>query len=403
VNNLLENWKRECYYYSSPLLIKKELELNRDHIDSVFQIFADYFGLKYFEQSAPEIAIESECNWIQYLLVNPRRPACIAALFEIANIIVYLQTLSKSIQKKFKTLFTDPRQFRDLFFELYIFRLLDYNNIPNQKKAKEGTKELDVVCNINETEFLCECRKLYAPDLNLLQLEKYFTEKLYLHLKTLNKSFGLIGTIKFTNFNVIQVKKNFNLKLIKFIKEFNEQNFSTIDYHDKDENGELSVINYTAANNIETDNNFSQYHIVFKVIPPFEITPGILNHYRVGIEFNFSYSQFKVTRKLLDALTDKQKQHADSKYNHKIYFIDSETIPDFSPPIFRMDSMFEEEEIKKFINSSSENEIFCFIMREYMDDIPKISIRAFGKNIDEKVKQRLERLKTNFDYHIQLK
>jgi hypothetical protein len=110
-----------------------------------------------------------------------------------------------------------------------------------------------------------------------------------------------------------------------------------------------------------------------------------------------------VTRKLLDALTDKQKQHADSKYNHKIYFIDSETIPDFSPPIFRMDSMFEEEEIKKFINSSSENEIFCFIMREYMDDIPKISIRAFGKNIDEKVKQRLERLKTNFDYHIQLK
>lgn len=401
MNNLLENWKKECYYHSSSLTIKKKLDLDRAHIDSVFQIFADYFGLNFFDQSDPEIEIESESLWINYLLVNPTNPSCIAALFETANILVYLQSLSKSIQKKFKTLFADPRQFRDLFFELYVFRLLDYNKISNQKKAVEGGKELDILCNINGTEFLCECRKIYAPDVNLLEIQKYFMEKLYLSLTKLNKLFGLIGTIKFTNFNDIHAKKKFDQRLTKFITEFNEQKFHTIDYHDKDENGEFSVINYTAVNNIEIDNNFSQFHMVFKIIPPFNITPGIPNHYNIDLKCNFSIPQYKVTRKLLSTITDKQKQHAGSKYIHKIYFIDSETIPDFSIPIFRMDSMFEEEKIQKFLNEFSENEIVCFIRREYMDDLPKVSIKAFGKNINTNVKQQLENLKTNFDYHIE--
>lgn len=402
MRNLLENWRKECYHNSSSLILKKEIELDRNQIESVFQIFADYFGLDYFDLTTPEIDVESESSWVHYLLVNHKRPACIAALFETANILVYLQTLSKSIQRKFKTLFADPRQFRDLFFELYVFRLLDYNKISNQKKAMEGDKELDILCNINETEFLCECRKIYAPDVNLLEIQKYFMEKLYLGLTKLNKGFGLIGTIKFTNFNDIHAKKKFDERLTKFITEFNEKKFNTIDYHDKDENGEFSVINYTAANNVETENNFSQFHIVFKIIPPFNITPGIPNHYNVDLKCNFSIPQYKVTRKLLSTITDKQKQHAGSKYAHKIYFIDSETIPDFSIPIFRMDSMFEEEKIQEFLNEFAENEIVCFIRREYMDDLPKVSIKAFGKNINENVKQRLENLKTNFDYHIEM-
>jgi len=399
-NNLLQNWKDECYLLSSPLSISKQLE--RSDVDSIFQIFADYFGLNFFNIVFTESSLDSKSNWIHFLLVNPKRPACIAALFEIANLLHYLQTLPKSIQKKFKSLFSDPRQFRDLFFELYVFRLLDYNKIANTKKPMEGKKELDVVCTINEIEFLGECRKVYAPNINLLDIEKYFMEKLYLKLQKLNKGFGLIGTIKFHNPNSKNIKEVIEAKLNKFIKGFNEQTFHTIDYHDKDEQGELSVINYTEVDSIEIEKNFAQYHLVFKVIPPHNPVPNVPNHYRVELKSGFQIPQSKVTGKLFSALNEKSEQHANSKYQNKIYFIDSETIPDFEMPIFRMDSMFEEEKIKEFVNGFSENEIFCFIRREYMEDIPKISIKAIGKNIDEKIKHRLESLKTNFDYHIEV-
>lgn len=104
----------------------------------------------------------------------------------------------------------------------------------------------------------------------------------------------------------------------------------------------------------------------------------------------------------MSTITNKQEQHEGSKYKNKIYFIDSETIPDFSIPIFRMDSMIEEDKIQEFLNEFSENEIVCFIRREYLGDVPKITIRAFGKNINENVKQQLENLKTNFNYHIEI-
>lgn len=96
-NNLLQNWKDECYLLSSPLSISKQLE--RSDVDSIFQIFADYFGLNFFNIVFTESSLDSKSNWIHFLLVNPKRPACIAALFEIANLLHYLQTLPKSIQK----------------------------------------------------------------------------------------------------------------------------------------------------------------------------------------------------------------------------------------------------------------------------------------------------------------
>jgi hypothetical protein len=151
---------------------------------------------------------------------------------------------------------------------------------------------------------------------------------------------------------------------------------------------------------MKIENNHSKYHIIFKIIPPFNVIPSVPNQFRIELQSNFSISQNKVTSQLFDKIKGKQKQHSNSKYVNKIYFIDSESIPDFELPIFQMDSMFEEEKIKEFMNSLPENEIVCIIRREYMNSIPKVSIKVFGKNIDQKVKQRLESLKTNFDYRI---
>lgn len=394
-NNILNTWKNECYLLSSPIAIKRTLK--RADVDLVHKVLADYFGIEFFEVKASG---NSKLSWLHFLLANHSRPACIAALFEVVNLINYLNNLTPSVQKKFKTLFADPRQFRDMFFEVYVRRLLEYNGIPCEKNPKEGAKQLDIVCTLAGKMFLGECRKLYAPNINLLHTEKYLIEKVYFALQSMNKGFGLIGVMKFSNINDEKIKEIFESKLLAFIKGFNEQSFCSIDYHDIDENGEFSVFDYSKENNIELEDKIYQYHLMFKIIPPFNSIADSKNTYRVQIKSNFGISQQKTLSKLFNTIKDKSQQHIASSYVNKIYFLDSEAIPDFDMPIFRLDPMFEEDKIREYVETFSQNEVFCFIRREYIDDVPRTSIKAFGRNIDRDLKQRLENLRTNFDYSV---
>lgn len=396
--NLLDAWKKECFYLSSEFSLHKQFE--RSVVDSVYKTFSDYFGINYFNIEGGEQNISAKENWIFYLLASSNRRACMAALFEITNTLLYLQTLSRSIQKKFKSVFNDPQQFRDLFFELYIFRLMEFNKISHLKKPKENGQELDVVCTINNQDYLGECLKVYAPNLVLLHNEKYFMTLLTLKLSSLSKGFGMIGMVKFSNPNSENVKKVFTSKLEKFVKGFNAQKFINIGYYDKDDDGEFSVIDYSVANNLEAEMDFSNYHVMFKYIPPFSVTQGIFNHYRIELKGGLVIPQYKIIQKLFSTLKVKSEQHKNSAHANKIYFIDSEAIPDFNPAIFMDGSVFPEEEIQDFINEFSDKEIFCFILRNYTSHIPKVTIKVLGKNIDDKIKHRLENLKTNFDFTI---
>lgn len=401
--NVLENWKKECFILSSPLNIKRELILDRTHIDSVYNTLADFFGLEYFNLSSQEKDTESKTSWIHSLLVAPNHSACIAALFEVANLIIYLKTLRAPFQREIKSLFKSPRQLRDRFFEIYTFRLLDDNNIQNEKNPKDGLQELEATCIIEGTKYLVECRKIYSHGINVIEAKKYLLEKLHLNFLESSKGIGFIGTMKLANSDNDRLKQIFTKKLSNFLDRFKVEQFNTIDYHDIDEDGELSVVNYDVAKDIEVERDFSKYSVVFKVIPPPNTIPGVKNYYAVELKANHHISQRKLNQKLFSVLKDKINQHSNSKYSNKIFFIDSETIPDFEFPIFRMDSMFEEKEIELFVNSLPNKEIFCFIRREYLEDIPKVKINVFGKDIDGNVKKRLENLKTNFDYHIEMK
>jgi len=49
--------------------------------------------------------------------------------------IKYLKSLSKSIQNNLKSLFKDPSQMRDMFFEVFVYRLLDFNRVENKKRT----------------------------------------------------------------------------------------------------------------------------------------------------------------------------------------------------------------------------------------------------------------------------
>ena len=398
--NYLEDWKKECYVLSSPLNIRTQLQ--RKNIDDIYKIFIEYFGIEYFKRESEENNIKLNSNWLHSLLVNHRHPACIAAIYETANILIYLKTLDSSIQRKFRTLFKDPRQFRDLFFEIFVFRLLDFNHIQNIKKPKEGNKELDIVCILNEKEYLCECKKLYVPKITLLNTEIFILELLYLKLGCINKGFGFIGTIKIYNPNDKKTREIFEKKINNFFLNFNEKTFHKIDYHDIDANGELSIIDYNTINNIETENKESQYDIIFKVIPPSNPIQGIPNTYHFDLKANFNLSQKNVINKLFNSLKDKKEQHKNSKYANKIYFIDNETSPGFEWPCFLGDSLFNEFEINDRLTMFSENEIFCFIKRNYLGEIPSISIKAFGNNICPNIKHRLENLNLISDFKIMI-
>ncbi|WKN42424.1 hypothetical protein [Tunicatimonas pelagia] len=395
--NLLVEWRNECYVLSSPLSINKRIE--RTDVDSIFKTLSDYFGVEYFDTEANNSPSDVD-NWLYCLLANSKKLACIVALYEVAYLLDYTQTLNKSTQKKFKSLFNDPRQFRDMLFEVYVRQALEYNNISCEKHPKEGSKPLDIVCTIDDRKFLCECRKIYSPNINLIHTEVHLMRTLYVQIQKMNKGFGVIGTMRFKDINSGKLKEIFEGKITRFVEGFNKHSLRSIDYHDVDKDGELHVVDYSDPNNIEIENSFSQHHIVFKIIPPFTSIPDVANRYRVELKANFDVPQRKITNKLFSAIRGKNEQHAASMYEKKIYFIDSETIPDFNMPIFRVESMFEEDKIRKFIESFSENEFFCFIRREYVDSLPKVSIKVLGKNIDDKIKNLLENLEMNFAYDI---
>ncbi len=392
--NLLENWKKECFLLSSPLSLARKLE--REDVIFIYNTLNDYFGPDFFTLKILNKDLHPELNWIHFLLGNFEKKACVFALFEIANILLFLKGLSKSIQKKFKSLIIDPRQFRDMFFELYLFRLFDYNEIQNLKTPKEGKKVLDITCVINNKEFLCECRKLYNPDFQSIKIKISVFEDLLLLFQKLERCVGLIGTIKFTQpldkcINVIYRKK-----LLKFINEINKNNYQSIEYKDIDKFGELLIKDYSVINNLEVERTSSEFDIIFKIIPPFSIIPNARNNFRIEIAGNNFIPQWKINRKLFTTLLEKKKQHVNSKFINKIYFIESESIPDFDFPIFKIDAMFEQDEFIEFIKDNfSEKDIICFIKREYVGDYPKVEIKAFGNNIDPVVKSRLENLKTN--------
>lgn len=403
--NLLENWKKECDLLSTDLIIvnnKPRVKLARKDVESIYQILANYFPQEFLSIEKGKKPSLYKSNWLHDLLGSYNRAGCIIALFEIANILLYMKKLNESIQLKVKSSLNDPLQLRSLFFELYLFRLMDYNKIPNKKKPIVNNQELDATCKLNDIEFLCECKKIYAPDMDVLDtLENCLTD-LTEKLQALKRGFGLIGTLKLNKPGDKKLKNIIKAKISLFIKKFHEQKYlHTVDYHHEDEHGLFSVVNYNTANRIEVESK-KNYQILFKVIPPFNPTPGIPNHYPVYVELNFSMTENQIMKHLFSKLKKGRKQHSHSPYEYKIYFIDNEIIPELKMPIFRTQSMFNETKINSYVNKLSENEILCFVIRDYMDDFPKITIKAFGKNIDPLVKSKLENLKTNFDSHVEI-
>ena len=400
-DNVLENWKKECYVFSSEFNIYN-ITLRRKDVDSIYNIFVDYFGLNYFNRHTLDINNIPNKNHIHSLLVNFKKPASFSALFEIANLLLYTKSLPKSLQKKLKSTIKDSRQFRDLLFETYIQRLLELNNVEVIKKVSEGNQALDGVCILDGEKYLIECKKEYIPNLPFLQTLLRISEALYINIKNKKKGYGLIGTFNLKRKNSPNNKMLFTKKINDFFSKLELENFHTIDYHQVDDDGEMHMIDYSKEKAMEIESNQSLYDLIFKIIPPDNIVPNQLTNYGVKLAFNFHIKETAISEKLLNSLTNKKQQHQTSLYTHKIYFIDSEALVEIESPMPMPLKLLDEDALTKFSQTLSDNELICIVRRDYRYLKPNITLKVIGNNINKDIKQKLESLKTDFDFSIQL-
>lgn len=396
--NLLNEWFKEYRYLSSDLHPWGRIYRRKD-IEWVVGVLSSYFGNDFFvvpTENTSAKTIESS-NWIHNLLVL-HRPSSILALFEICNLLVYLQKQDEKLQKQMRSTIRHIHKFQDLFFEVYVYRILEFNRIPVEKKAMKGNQELEGRCEINGKKYLFECKKptfIYMPELEaFVQIIQEFR----INFSKLQNGKELVGYVQLKK-DPKQAKNEAVQKIKKFAK--NPKSFAgTIDFHYESEFVKIRIENYDEVKYIEYTTQDLQPRVIFKILPPIVVVPDTENLYRFFIEYDFSAEHNKIIDKLLDALDKKRKQHSESKREGRIFFFDNEHLGDFKLPLLPISGIENDEKIMEYLNTKETEDILCIMDRNFLSSPPKIGIKVYCKDESEEVKKVLEGLKTNFGYKL---
>lgn len=192
--NLLEEWYKETKVLSSPLSINPLV--SRKIVDFTYNILLSFFGHKFFTIIIGRDKPIEKIFWIHPLLINSRHRGSIYALYEIAYLIDYSNSLDKGIQIELNNLKTSPEVLRTFFFELYIYQKLDYHNIVNNKKVIAGNQTLEGILNINQTDYLFECRKVFLPNISDLDILRRIQTDFWRESNANKAGIGVICTLK---------------------------------------------------------------------------------------------------------------------------------------------------------------------------------------------------------------
>jgi hypothetical protein len=196
MNNLLEKWKSELMSKTSFLSIYPKTRYDRNQISFVYETLKKQFGFDYFDMQNEREKKAKNDSWLYYLLANFEISGTVFALIEITYILENKSLHNNSISKKIKHTYNDPRQLRDHLSELYIANLLVYNGISVTKNPKKGTTPLDLVCLINDTEYLGECKKPYSINFNELKVQSALIQGIITNcFKNLSMTINLYGII----------------------------------------------------------------------------------------------------------------------------------------------------------------------------------------------------------------
>lgn len=393
--NLLNQWKKDFDWYSS--ILNPDKFCDRKDVEGLVKTLLEYFGEEYFEVTINQNRSLEKTNWVFNLLAQKDLSSLIA-LFEIGNLLEYLKSLDVNIQKKLRSAVNSFNEFQNLLFEIYTYRLLDFNKIENQKKIWKGNQELEGTCTIGDKDFIFECCKSYTVDFERFDVINNISTQIFLEMQKMKVAVGLIGYVVIKG-NIKEAQKKI-LKIIKqYFGQFNgKQDYIRSMYEDDDCLFETLI--YDEEKYFELTNQEDRPEITFKIIPPITIVQGVANHFRTEITPTFSITQEKITDKLLKIIRKKRHQHNPSKDCNRIIFIANEMAKNFRFPLMSFENMLEEEKIQKVIDKKETNDIICVILRNYLGEVPSVKVKVFCKDEFKEVKSKLENMKTRFGYSI---
>ena len=188
--NILNDWRKEFVFNSSQL--NPDKFCNRKDIERIEQILIDYFGKEFFEIDLSKRNIsKNEIHLVHFLLAQKTRTS-LTSLFEYIHLIEYSIKLNEEIGKKLKSNIKNAEQFQNILFEIYTYRLLDYNKIENSKGTRKDNQELEGICTLNDKEFLFECRKSYSVSKGILKDIHDIMDSLYQAMNKNKRGFDLL-------------------------------------------------------------------------------------------------------------------------------------------------------------------------------------------------------------------
>ncbi|RFP65968.1 hypothetical protein D0N36_05730 [Hymenobacter lapidiphilus] len=186
-----------------------------------------------------------------------------------------------------------------------MFYLLDKAKIYNKKKLTIGTQEIEGLCTINNKTFLFECRKVFMPRIEELDIKKRLMEIFYLKSRKINKGIGMICGIKMNKPIISKYRHSFEEKISTYFDEFNKSNsFDRINYSIEDETGIFSACSYDEASLIEAK-ELKNYDVLFYLSP--QGNKGDMVYLTGGTQSIFQVSQTTIYKKLESILKEKKK------------------------------------------------------------------------------------------------
>lgn len=368
--NLLSEWYQEAQVLSSPFAIKTEY--SRIKVDFIYKTLEEFFGLRFFGANAGIDKAIDKISWLFSLVSSNKSVLCYNALYDVCLLIDYSKSLDEPLQKEMQQLKANPENLRAFFFELFIFRMLDLYKVPNAKKVISENQVLEGTFELNDTTFLFECRKVFMPKMEELDIKRRLMTDFWQLGQKYQTGTGLICTIKLNRPLAGIHRSDLGNKLRIFFKKLST--FKTqvkVDYTYVGNYGEFKAIDYDEATLIEIKAK-KEYDVLYYVIPPKIPAQGMLNRYQAFIGCNFSVAEKDIVKKLETVLKEKKKQHKNSSYQNKVIFLDSESLPEFHMNIFQPGGMHNLEMIRQAYDKAGLKDILCIIRRYYDEQGPEI-------------------------------
>ena len=392
--NILSTWYNEVLVISSPLNPFRKIE--RAKIDLIYTSFASTLGLSFFEiQQGADKAI-NKTSWLFSLLSNHSHLGCINALYQVAQLMKYSEGLEASLKVELAELKKNPENLRTFFFELFVYKVFDDSKIQHVKKPKVNNQVLEGICTLSGEKYLFECRKSFLPNVMELDIFRRLMTDIYRHTKSLKLGIGMIGILKLKRPIERSQRINFSNKIEQFFNKLNNlvsKGRIQINYHQEDDDGRFSAMDYDEANLIEIKAK-KDYDVIFYVSPPKIPIQGVLNYYNAKVSCNFSVFETQIYKKLERVLKEKKEQHRELTMN-KIIFLDNEIFPEFHMNLFQ-NGMYDLAKVRKVYEKINLKSILCVVKRSYNENGSIIEVDVLSP---DNLRDTAQLLKVLFEKH----